>query len=117
MESESTEARNEFGSFMTLFDSAWIEGVDYDQELFDDEDHQPNEHENEDEDDSDDLIEQYDGMDENELAEIIDEPHGFHVPDETNRNEETVVEQKITKTSMKTTTMNTTKIVMPTMNR
>jgi hypothetical protein len=32
-------------------------------------------------------------MDENDLAEIMDEPHGFHVPDETNRNEATVVDQ------------------------
>jgi hypothetical protein len=90
-----------------LFDSAWIAGVDYDE--FDDDDHQPNENdeddhqriENEVEDDSNGheeedsykRIEEYDGMDENDLAEIMYEPHGFHVPDETNRNEETVVDQ------------------------
>jgi hypothetical protein len=68
----------------------WIEGVDYDEELFDEDDHQPNE-ENEYEEDSYEILEEYDGMDENDLAEIMDEPHGFHIPDETNRNE--VVEQ------------------------
>jgi hypothetical protein len=88
---------------LILFDSAWIAGVDYNEELFDDEDdHQPNENENEVEDDSKGheedsykRIEEYDGMDENNLAEIMDEPHGFHVPDETNRNEETVVDQTV----------------------
>jgi hypothetical protein len=45
------------------------------------------------EEDSYEIIDEYDGMDENDLAEIMDEPHGFHVPDETNRNEATVVDQ------------------------
>jgi hypothetical protein len=66
--------------------------VDYDEELFDDDGHQPNE-ENEDEEDSYEMLEEYDGMDENDLAEIMDEPHGFHVPNEMNRNE--VAEQNI----------------------
>jgi hypothetical protein len=74
-----------------LFDSAWIAGVDYDVELFDDDDHQqPTENEEE---DSDDILEEYDRMDENELADIMDAPHGFNVPDEANRNEETIVDQ------------------------
>jgi hypothetical protein len=77
---------------LVLFDSAWIAGVDYDEELFDDTDHQPNENENKEE-DSDEILEEYDGMEVNDLAKIMDEPHGFHVPDETNGNEETVVEQ------------------------
>jgi hypothetical protein len=72
---------------LILFDSAWIAGVDYDEELFDDDGHQPNE-ENEDEEDSYEMLEEYDGMDENDLAEIMDEPHGFHVPEETNQNED-----------------------------
>jgi hypothetical protein len=88
---------------LILFDSAWIAGVNYDEELFDDNDHQPNENENEnegeddssghEEEDSYEIIDECDGMDENDLAEIMDEPHGFHVPDETNRNEATVVDQ------------------------
>jgi hypothetical protein len=79
---------------LILFDSAWIAGVDYDEELFDDGDHQPKEDdENEDEDKSYEMVEEWDGMDANELAEIMDEPHGFNVPDETNRNEQPVVEQ------------------------
>jgi hypothetical protein len=65
--------------------------VDYDVELFEDDDHQqPTENE---EDDSEDILEEYDGMDENEMADIMDAPHGFNVPDEANRNEETIVEQ------------------------
>jgi hypothetical protein len=48
---------------LILFDSAWIAGVDYDEELFDDDDHQPNE-ENEDEEDSYEMLEEYDGIDE-----------------------------------------------------
>jgi hypothetical protein len=85
---------------LILFNSDWIAGVDYDEELFDDDDHQPNENEKEEEDDSTgneedsyEILDKYDGMDENDLAEIMDEPHGFHVPDETNRNEATVVDQ------------------------
>jgi hypothetical protein len=59
--------------------------------LFEDADHQqPTKNED---DDSDGILEEYDGMDENEMADIMDAPHGFNVPNEANRNEETIVEQ------------------------
>jgi hypothetical protein len=65
--------------------------VDYDAELLEDDDHQqPTENEDE---DSDGILEEYDGMDENEMADIMDAPHGFNVPNEANWNEETIVEQ------------------------
>jgi hypothetical protein len=42
---------------------------------------------------SDGILEEYDGMDENGMTDIMDAPHGFNVPNEANRNEETIVEQ------------------------
>jgi hypothetical protein len=79
-----------------LFDSAWIAGVDYDEELFDDEDFDNDdmdeENENEDEDASYDMVEEYDEMDENEVADLMEEAHGFNVPNEANQHNEAVDE-------------------------
>jgi hypothetical protein len=100
-----------------IFNSAWIAGVDYDEELFDDDNHQPNEHENEDEDDSDDLSEEYDGMDENGLAKSSMSHTAFMYPTKQIGTKKPLLNKTITKTSTMTATMNTTKIVMPTMNR
>jgi hypothetical protein len=65
--------------------------VDYDAEFFEDDDHQQLT-DNEDE-DSGGILKEYDDMDENEMTDIMDATHGFNVPNEANRNEETIVEQ------------------------
>jgi hypothetical protein len=66
-----------------IFDSAWIAGVDYDEELFDDADYEEEDEDvDEDHDDQDEINEQ-DEMDENELADILQEPNNFQVPHET----------------------------------
>jgi hypothetical protein len=74
-----------------LFDAAWIAGVDYEEELFDDEDFETNKDEDEDEEEEDDY-DQYDKMNVNELADITDEPHRmkvqFNVPNPTNETNE-----------------------------
>jgi hypothetical protein len=67
-----------------LFDSAWIAGVDYDDALFDDEDYDDEDVEDE----YYDMVEEYDEMDENELADLGEEAHGFNVPNERNRTEQ-----------------------------
>jgi hypothetical protein len=87
-----------------LFDSAWIAGVDNDEALFDeqyedadnddDDDDDDNDDDNMDEDikevedESNDMDEEYDEMDENELAYLVEEAHGFNVPNEANRQTE-----------------------------
>jgi hypothetical protein len=72
-----------------LFDSAWIAGVDYDDELFDDEDYDEEDEDNdEEEEESYDMVAEYDEMDENELADLGEEAHGFNVPNEGNRAEQ-----------------------------
>jgi hypothetical protein len=58
-----------------IFNSAWIAGVDHDEDLFDDDDH----NEEEDGDDNEDE-ENYDEMDENDLADILQQPNEFQVP-------------------------------------
>jgi hypothetical protein len=55
-----------------IFDTAWITGVDYYEQEFDDE--YDKEEENEDDDD-DDYEDHYDRMDENELADILQQPN------------------------------------------
>jgi hypothetical protein len=65
-----------------LFDSAWIAGVDYDEELFDDEDFETNS--NSEEENEDDDYDQYDEMDINELADITNEPTRVNVPNQNN---------------------------------
>jgi hypothetical protein len=60
-----------------IFDSAWIAGVDYDEDEFDDDDYNEEEEDMEEEDE-----EQYDEMDENELADILQETSGFQNPHE-----------------------------------
>jgi hypothetical protein len=70
-----------------LFDSAWIAGVDYDDDLFNDQDYDDQaEDEEEDDEESYDMLEEYDEMDENELADIMETAHDFNVPNEANRN-------------------------------
>jgi hypothetical protein len=70
-----------------LFDSAWmIAGVDYDEELFNDEDY--NNEDDKEEDESYDMVEEYDEMDKNELANLGEEAHGFNVPNEGNCTEQ-----------------------------
>ncbi len=69
-----------------LFDSAWIAGVDYNEELFDDEDYDFDK-ESESDDEEDEEEDEYDEMDENELADITTEPHRFNVPHEQNQNQ------------------------------
>jgi hypothetical protein len=73
-----------------IFDSAWIAGVDYDEEQFDDEEYDEDEDNVEDDDDYDD----YDEMDENELADILQEPNEFQVPHETEEQEQEPEEQE-----------------------
>jgi hypothetical protein len=56
-----------------IFDTAWIVGVDYNKQEFDDDEYDEEE-ENEDNDD-DDYEDHYDEMDENELADILQQPN------------------------------------------
>jgi hypothetical protein len=56
-----------------IFDTAWIAGVDYDEQEFDDDEYDKEE-ENEDNND-DDYEDHYDEMDENELANILQQPN------------------------------------------
>jgi hypothetical protein len=63
-----------------IFDSAWIAGVDYDEDLFDDDDHNEEEDGDDNEDNEDE--ENYDKMDENDLADILQQPNEFQVPHE-----------------------------------
>ena len=61
-----------------IFDSAWIAGVDYDEEEFNDDTY-----EDEEEGDIAEQEEKYDEMDENELADILQQPNTFQIPHET----------------------------------
>jgi hypothetical protein len=76
-----------------IFNSAWIAGVDYDEELFDndiDDDYNEEENgkENENENENND---HYDEMDENDMANILQQPN--HVPQETENEHEIVFEE------------------------
>ena len=62
-----------------IFDSAWIAGVDYDKDMFDDADYE----EEEEEEDDDEDYEDQDKMDENELADILQERNEFQIPHKT----------------------------------
>jgi hypothetical protein len=68
-----------------IFDSAWIAGVEYDEEQFDDGEYEEQE---EDYDSEDEEYDEYDEMDENELADIIHEPIAHRIPHETQETEE-----------------------------
>jgi hypothetical protein len=75
-----------------IFSSAWIAGVDYDEELFDDDvdddyDEEDNDDENENENDQND---QYNEMDENDMANILQQPND--VPQETENEHKIVFE-------------------------
>jgi hypothetical protein len=62
-----------------IFDSAWIAGVDYDEEEFNDDTY-----EDEEEGDIGEEEDKYDEMDENELADILQQPNTHQIPhDET----------------------------------
>jgi hypothetical protein len=77
-----------------IFNSAWIAGVDYDEELFDDDidadyDEEDNDEKNKNENDPND---QYDEMDENDMADILQQPND--VPQETENEHEIVFEDE-----------------------
>jgi hypothetical protein len=74
-----------------IFNSAWIAGVDYDEDLFDDDDHNEEEDGDDNEDNEDE--ENYDEMDENDLADIIQQPNEFQVPHETENEHNFVFEE------------------------
>jgi hypothetical protein len=62
-----------------IFDTAWIAGVDYDEEEFDEEEYDEEDEDDEDESDDED---HYDEMDENELADILQQPIEHQEPNE-----------------------------------
>jgi hypothetical protein len=82
---------------LVIFDSAWIAGVDFDEEEFNDENYveEENVEEGNDE-DEDDHQGEYDEMDANELADIMQAPNEFQNPheevDEVEPEEEDEVE-------------------------
>eukprot|EP00978_Attheya_sp_CCMP212_P018922 scaffold52326_cov46-Attheya_sp.AAC.2 len=92
---EGLKIQNKQGDL--LYDSAWIEGVDYHEEEFDDEDYdKDNENESgtEEEDELDE--EQYDEIDPNELADILQEPVPENANDDNiNEEEEDEVDNEI----------------------
>jgi Ran GTPase-activating protein (RanGAP) involved in mRNA processing and transport len=61
-----------------IFDSAWIAGVDYDEDLFHDDDHNEEEDGDNNEDNEDE--ENYDEMDENDLPDILQQRNEFQIP-------------------------------------
>jgi hypothetical protein len=76
-----------------IFNSAWIAGVDHDEELFDDDidddyDEEKNDEENENENENND---HYDEMDENDMADILQQPND--VPHETKNEHKIVFEE------------------------
>ena len=73
-----------------IFDSAWIAGVDYDEEAFEDNDFNKN-FEDEDDGFSDDVSEyddEYDELDPNELEDIINEREEIMADENENQNEQ-----------------------------
>ena len=76
---------------VTIYDSAWIAGVDYDPNEIEDEDKEYiDKEDNEEEDDEED----YDPIDPNELAEIIQEMDEMEEEQEENEIEDQVEEQQ-----------------------
>jgi hypothetical protein len=71
-----------------IFNSAWIAGVDYDENLFDDEDHNEEDDGDDDEDEAN-----YDKMDEKDFADILQQPNEFQVPHEAKNEHEIVFEE------------------------
>ena len=63
---------------IVIFGSAWIAGVDYYEGNFDDEKQEEEEYTDDKDNDINDY--EYDKMDENKLANIIQEPNNFQVP-------------------------------------
>jgi hypothetical protein len=74
------------GANQVIFNSAWIAGVDYDEDLFYDDDH--NEEEDGDDNEKTEDEANYDEMDENDLADILQQPNEFQVPHETGNEHE-----------------------------
>jgi hypothetical protein len=74
-----------------IFNSAWIAGVDYDEDLFDNNDH--NEEEDGDDNEDEENEANYDEIDENDLADILQQPNEFQVPHETDNEHEIVFEE------------------------
>jgi hypothetical protein len=65
-----------------IFDSAWIAGVDYDEEEFDDDEYDEDQDGNDVEEDDEDYNDDYDEMDTNELADILQEDPIVQIPNE-----------------------------------
>eukprot|EP00978_Attheya_sp_CCMP212_P012573 scaffold31431_cov54-Attheya_sp.AAC.5 len=91
---EGLKIQNKQGDL--LYDSAWIEGVDYHEEEFNDEDYDEenkNESGTEEEDELD--KEQYDEIDPNELTDILQEPVPENANDDNINEEEEEVDNEI----------------------
>ena len=72
-----------------IFDSAWIAGVDYDEEAFEDNDFDENFEDEDDElsDDASEYDDEYDELDPNELEDIINEREEIMADENENQNE------------------------------
>ena len=75
---------------LTLFDSAWMAGVDFYKDELDDVIYDEEDQESEVREDHEDENGAYDEMDENKLADILDEPIPFQAPNETNQAEQII---------------------------
>jgi hypothetical protein len=76
-----------------IFDSAWIAGVDYDEDEFEDDEYDEDEDDNGVEEEDDDYNDDYDEMDENELADILQEQTA-QIPNEPEEPEAEPEEQE-----------------------
>ena len=66
-----------------IFDSAWIAGVDYDEDEFDDEEYTDEENSIDEDGEDHDEHDDHEAMDANESADILQETNNFQVPHET----------------------------------
>jgi hypothetical protein len=62
-----------------IFNSAWIAGVDYNEDIFDDDDHNEEDDDDDNEDDNEEE-ENYDKRDKNDLADILQQPNEIPSP-------------------------------------
>jgi hypothetical protein len=75
-----------------IFDSAWIAGVDYDEEQFEDEEYEEEDTEVDEEEED---YEEYDEMDVNELADILQEPNESNKSEAPQEPENPEIEHEI----------------------
>jgi hypothetical protein len=68
---------------LVIFDSAWIAGVDFDEQEFNDENYVEEENVERENDEDENIGEEYDEMDVNELADVMQETNEFRAPQET----------------------------------